>query len=142
MIIVDANLLIYAYNKAEPKHDPSRRWLDAALQGTEPVGLAWLVVLAFLRIGTSARVMPLPISWAQACSFVDEWLEQPVVEIVQPTPRHWTVLRDFIHAGQAAGNLTSDAHLAALAIEHGATLYTTDQDFSRFPGLKFVNPIA
>jgi toxin-antitoxin system PIN domain toxin len=142
MIIIDANLLIYAYNAADPHHDPSRRWFESALQSTEPVGLAWLVVLAFLRIVTSPRSMPLPLPWSQACGFVDEWLEQPVVEIVQPTPRHWTLLRDFIQTGQAPGNLTSDAHLAALAIEHGATLYSTDQDFSRFAGLKFVNPLA
>jgi uncharacterized protein len=142
MIIVDANLLIYAYNNADSHHDSSRRWLESALQGTEPVGLAWLVVLAFLRIVTSSRSMPLPVSWTHACGFVDEWLEQPMVEIVQPTPRHWTLLREFIQAGQAPGNLTGDAHLAALAIEHGATLYTTDQDFSRFAGLKFVNPLG
>lgn len=141
MILVDTNLLLYAHNTAAAQHSAARRWLSSAMGASEPVGLAWIVILGFLRMATSRHVASRPLSLEDATSIVDDWLEASVTELVQPTPRHWTVLREQLHAGQGVGNLSTDAHLAALAIEHGATLCTTDRDFSRFPGLKVVNPL-
>jgi len=141
MILVDSNLLIYAYNADVPEHDRARRWWEETMKGEEAVGLAWVVILAFIRLTTSPQIFKSPLSREKACGFVDTWLEQGAVEIVQPTPRHWTLFKEQLQAGQAGANLTTDAHLAALAIEHGATLYTTDRDFTRFSGLKFVNPL-
>jgi toxin-antitoxin system PIN domain toxin len=142
MILVDANLLLYAYNKQISEHLAARRWLTAVMSGTEPVGIAWIAVLAFLRISTSREAFKQPLSIEDAVSIVDDWFEASVTELIHPTPRHWTVLREQLKAGQASANLTTDAHLATLAIEHGATLYSTDRDFTRFPGLKFVNPLG
>ncbi len=111
------------------------------MAGGEPVGLAWVVVLGFLRLSTSRHAAEHPLSLEDATSIVDDWFEASVTELVHPTPRHWTLLREQLKIGQASGNFTTDAHLATLALEHGATLYTTDRDFTRFPGLKFVNPL-
>lgn len=141
MIIVDSNLLIYAYHAKASEHERARHWLEETMRAQEPVGLAWVAILAFIRLTTSARLMEKPLSRERACRAVDDWLEQASVEIVQPTPRHWTLFKELVLVGQASGNLGTDAHLAALTIEHGATLCTTDRDFSRFPGLKFVNPL-
>jgi uncharacterized protein len=99
-------------------------------------------VLAFLRITTNARILEQPLSVIEASDIVDELLEQPLVGLIHPGPRHWTVLRDLMAAGQVRGPLVSDAHLAALTIEHGATLATTDRDFARFPGLRVTNPLS
>lgn len=141
MILADVNLLLHAYNKQAAEYPAARRWWTAVMSGSEPVGIAWIVVLGFLRISTSRHAFRQPLSIEDAVSIVDDWFEASATELVQPTPRHWTVLREQLKTGQARSDLTTDAHLSALAIEHGATLYTTDRDFTRFPGLKFVNPL-
>jgi toxin-antitoxin system PIN domain toxin len=141
MILADVNLLLYAYDKDARQHPAAKLWWESVMSGTEPVGIAWVVALAFLRLSTSARAFRRPLSIEQAIGVVDAWFASSVTELVQPTPRHWPTLREQLTVGQATSNLTTDAHLATLAIEHGATLYTTDRDFTRFPGLKFANPI-
>lgn len=141
MILADVNLLLYAHHATGPHHLAAKRWWATVMMGSEPVGIAWIVVLAFVRMSTSRHIYSKALSVDETISIVDDWFEAAVTELVHPTPRHWTVLREQLRAGQAGGNLTTDAHLAALAIEHGATLYSTDRDFTRFPGLKFVNPL-
>ena len=142
MSLVDASVLIYAVNSDSPNHRRVRRWFEAALSGTDPVGLTWGVLLAFLRITTRRGILERPLSVGEALAYVDSWLRQPPVELVVPGPRHWAVLRTLITASGTAGNLTSDAHLAALALEGGWSLVSTDNDFRRFAGLSFVNPVA
>lgn len=141
MKLVDANVLIYAVNSDAAHHERSRRWLEEALSGTEPVGLTWPVLIAFLRITTRRGVFERPLPIDDAVSYADSWLQQPLVELALPGPNHWMILRTLILASGAAGNLTSDAHLAALAIEGGWTLVSTDNDFRRFSGLKILNPV-
>ena len=141
MNLVDVNLLIYAINSDSPHHEKARRWLEGALSGTESVGLAWIVLLAFLRITTRPRLLERPLSTAAAIGFIDSWLRQGNVELVVPGENHWMLLRTLISTAGTAGNLTSDAHLAALAIEGGWTLVSTDHDFRRFTGLSFLNPL-
>ncbi len=142
MILVDANLLIYAVDVDSHQHRAARRWLEATLSGTTPVGLAWIVLLAFLRITTRAGVFQHPITPERALDYVDSWLRQPYVTAVGPGDRHWSILRNILRVAGTAGNLTSDAHLAALAIELGAPVYSTDHDFRRFAGVEHVNPLA
>lgn len=142
MILVDANLLLYAYYSRAPRHAASRDWLESTLSGTELVRFAWLTLWAFLRISTNARAFERPLSTLEAQQVVSSWLAQPTAGILEPGERYWEILREVMHDGQAAGPLVMDAALAALAIEHGATLHTTDRDFARFRGLKWVNPIA
>ena len=108
----------------------------------ETVALPWVVVLGFLRITTSHRIMPRPLTAEQALAIVDGWLEMPGVVLLNPGEEHWSILRELLAASGTAGNLTTDAHLAALAIEHGCELYSTDGDFARFGRLRWVNPIA
>ena len=141
MILVDANVLVYAVNADSPHHRPTRRWLELALSGATPVGLAWIVILAFLRLTTRAGVLSKPLSPERAMAFVDEWLAQPCVVAVGPGDGHWTILRQLLRESGTAGNLTSDAHLAALALEQGASVCSTDADFSRFPGIERINPL-
>lgn len=142
MILVDANLLIYAVDSDAPHHALARRWLEDTLSGGDHVGLAWVVILAFLRITTRDGILVRPLDPNDALSYVDSWLELPCVEAVGPGPNHWPVMRNLLKAAGTLGNLTSDAHLAALAIEQGAALYSADHDFARFPGLAHVNPLA
>jgi uncharacterized protein len=139
--LVDANVLIYAVNADSPHHERARRWLEAALSGTDSIGFAWIVLLAFLRVTTRAGIMERPLSAAMAIDYVDSWLEQPNARLVEPDENHWAILRTLITAAGTAGNLTSDAHLAALAIGTGATLVSTDHDFRRYAGLSVVNPL-
>jgi len=139
--LIDANLLIYAHNVNAPEHEQARTWTEATMSHAEPVGLAWLAILAFLRILTDPRLFAQPRSMADATAIMTSWLARPNVYILSPTTRHWAILRDLLDRGQVRGPLVSDAHLAALAIEHGATLCTTDRDFARFPGLKWMNPL-
>lgn len=140
MKLVDVNVLIYAVNSDAEQHEASRQWLEAALSGTEPVGLTWGVILAFLRITTRRGIYQRPLAVADALAYVDSWLDQPPVELVAPGPNHWAILRSLIAAAGAGGNLTSDAHLAAHALEGGWTLVSTDRDFRRFTGLDVLNP--
>jgi len=141
VILIDANLLIYSHNAEASQHAHARVWLEETLSGPDPVRFAWVSILAFLRLTTDARVLAHPHSMNDVASIAAEWLARPNVDVLSPTPRHWTILHDLLDRGQVRGPLVSDAHLAALAIEHGATLCTTDRDFARFPGLKWMNPI-
>jgi toxin-antitoxin system PIN domain toxin len=142
MILVDVNLLIYAVNEDATLHRKAKSWFEAAISGTETVALPWNVLLAFLRLTTKAGIFRSPLSVKTALDIVGAWLEQPAVIAIQPTPQHLRVLRDLILPLGTGGNLTSDAHLAALAIEHGAELCSCDSDFSRFPGLRWRNPLS
>lgn len=141
MTLVDANVLIYAIDADSPHHGPARRWLEAALSGATPVGLPWVVILAFLRLTTRPGILHQPLPLERALAFVDEWLAQPCVRVVAPGEGHWPVLRKLVRDSGTAGNLTSDAHLAALAIELGASICSTDADFERFPGVERVSPL-
>ncbi len=141
MLLIDANLLLYAVNESAPENPRVRDWLDAKLSSTEPMGFAWITLVAFLRISTHSSIFPIPLSTASAKSKIDAWLSQPNVRIVQATEDHWETFGELLSDGQCSGNLVTDAHLAALAIENGATLCTTDLDFSRFRGLKWLNPL-
>lgn len=142
MKLPDVNLLIYAADEESRHHEPALAWLEGALSGTETVALAWHALVGFLRITTRSRGAQKPWSIQSALEVVEGWLAQPVATVVHPTDRHAAVLRDLLVPLGAGGNLTSDAHLAALAIEHGATLHSADVDFSRFPGLRWVNPLT
>jgi toxin-antitoxin system PIN domain toxin len=142
LILVDANLLIYSVNEAAPQHGAARSWLDACMNGTARVGLPWPSLLAFLRLITNPRVFPRPLSMADAWNQVDAWLGSDLAWVPGPTERHVEILARFLLAPGVHGNLVPDAHLAALAIEHGLELNSTDGDFARFAGLKWRNPIA
>jgi toxin-antitoxin system PIN domain toxin len=133
--LVDANVLLYAVNESASKHEPSRGWLDEALAGREPIGFSWVVLLAFLRLATRVGLFPQPLPVAQAISRVREWLEQPPTVVVEPTARHAAVLAGLLEQAGTAGNLVNDAHLAALAVEHAATIISYDTDFLRFSGV-------
>ena len=141
MILVDANLLIYAVNLNAPHHERARRWLQDTLSGSTAVGLPWISLLAFVRITTRPGVLANPMRVDEAIRFVDTWLDQPFAEPVLPGKGHWAILRRLLRDSGAAGNLTSDAHLAALAIARGATICSADYDFRRFPGVEHVNPL-
>jgi toxin-antitoxin system PIN domain toxin len=141
LLLIDANLLVYAYHTQSAEHVASRQWLEAALSGTEPVRLAWVTIWAFLRISTNSRVFKRPLSPGEAGGAVAAWLDQPNVSVIEPAECHWDILRELVRKGQASGPLIMDAALAAIAIENGATLCTADRDFARFPGLKWINPL-
>ncbi len=141
MILVDANLLLYAYDSLSAKHQEARLWMEEAFSGIEPVRLSWPVILAFLRISTNTRLRSAPFTLEEAAAIVDEWFMRPNVDLLEPGERHWQILRHLLPESQARGPLVSDAHIAALAIEHGAVLYTTDRDFSRFERLQWHNPL-
>lgn len=140
MMVVDANVLIYAVNEDSPHHDLARDWLDTALSGSDTVGFAWVVVLAFLRLTTRASLWRRPLTVDEACSIVEGWLARPAAVVVHPTPRHLHVLRGLLSPTGTASNLVTDAHLAALATELGAQVVTFDRDFGRFPGLRWRVP--
>ena len=142
MIIVDVNLLIYAVNKDSPNHQTAKSWLEAAVCGTETVGLPWIVLLSFLRLTTRIGLFDKPLSVKAAFDLVEAWLEQPAVSVPEPTASHLQTMRDLVSPLGTAGNLTSDAHLAALAIEYGAELCSSDNDFDRFSGLRWRNPLT
>jgi toxin-antitoxin system PIN domain toxin len=141
VILLDANLLIYAVDADSPNHKRARRWLEETLSGDTLVGLPWIVVLAFVRITTRAGILGTSLSIEHAIAFIDEWLAQPYVSLIGPGEAHWPVLKNLLIVGGAAGNLTTDAHLAALAIEHGCEIASSDNDFRRFSGVTLVNPL-
>jgi toxin-antitoxin system PIN domain toxin len=141
MTLVDANLLLYAHDPRATQHEASRAWLEAALSGSELVRFAWVTLWAFLRISTNPRVFERPLSTKEAGGAVSSWLAQPLAGVLEPGERHWEILGGLMRSGQTTGPLVMDAALAAIAIEHGATLYTTDRDFARFPGLRWINPL-
>lgn len=142
MIVPDINLLIHAHNSESGVHAAARAWLEDVLNGTQPVGLSWVAVLGFIRIATHRQILARPLPAAAACARVRAWLAQPCVTILYPGDRHADVLLGLLEHLGTAGNLTTDAHLAALCIEHQAELHSTDADFARFPGLRWRNPIA
>ena len=141
MIVMDANLLLYAYTPTSLHHVQARLWLKDALSGTEIVGIPWQSVLAFLRIGTNARLGRTGRTTALAGEAIDSWLRQPTVRLLSPGEGHWPYFQRMLLDGQAGGDLVTDAHLAALTIEHGGVLNTTDRDFARFPDLRWINPL-
>lgn len=142
MIVPDVNLLVHAYNAESPVHDRARTWFERVMSDPSPVGIPWVTALGFIRITTHPRVMTSPLSSASACGHVESWLAQPQVSVLHPGERHAAVLFDLLRRLGTAGNLTTDAHLAALAIEYQAELHSTDADFTRFSGLRWRNPLA
>src|SRR5436309_505447 len=142
MKIIDLNILLYAVNKYAHHHHALRQWWEEALAGEEPIGLCWLVLLGFLRLATNSKVFPKPLRLDEALEHVDAWLAHPNTKFVIETDEHWRILRDLLQATGTAGNLTSDAHLATLALEYGAVLSSCDADFSRFPNLRWQNPLS
>jgi toxin-antitoxin system PIN domain toxin len=142
MILLDVNLLLYAVNEDAPLHRQTKRWLESAMSGSETIGFAWIVLLAFLRITTRQGVFRKPLTPEAAFELISGWLEQPNAAVVHPGANHLRVLRELLLPIGMGGNLTSDAHLAALAIEHGAEVCSGDNDFSRFKGLRWSNPLA
>ncbi len=141
MKLPDVNILLYALDESSPHQEPARAWLERSLSGTEAVAFAWSVLLAFVRLSTSPRIFESPLTSEEAFELIDGWLAQPSATIVHPTERHAALLRQFLQPVGTAGNLTTDAHLAALAIEHGAELCSADTDFARFSGLRWSNPL-
>ncbi len=141
MILVDANLLLYAYDQDSPHHAVARTWLENEISSGRPVRLALIALLAFVRIGSDSRVFSKPLSPAEACGIVESWLNAPNVQMLAPGPRTWTYLAELCEKGQARGALVMDAHLAALALEHGAAIASADRDFGRFDVIKTINPL-
>ena len=142
MILVDANLLLYAYDAESLHHDSSRSWFEDALSSGRPVRFALVTLLAFVRIASDRRIYSHPLMPAEACALIETWLSQPNVRLLQPGPRSWRHLSRMCAEGQAKGPMVMDAHLAALAREHGASIATSDRDFMRFPDIEIVNPVA
>jgi hypothetical protein len=142
VIVLDVNILLYAYDSDSPHHAAAKPWIERTLSSGDPVGLPWQTIAAFLRISTNVRAMNRRLLLEEAVEAVDEWLQQPNVRVLEPTEDHWVVLRQMVTEGQTTGPLVTDAELAAIAIEYGGVLQTTDRDFARFPGLRWTNPLA
>jgi uncharacterized protein len=140
VIVPDVNLLIHAYNSESRVHVAARAWWEDLLNDTRPVGLTWVTVLGFIRLTTHRQILAQPLPVATACDCVRAWLSRPCVAILHPGNRHADVLFALLDHVGSAGNLTTDAHLAAVCIEHQAELHSTDADFARFPGLRWRNP--
>ncbi len=140
MNLVDANVLLYAVNESSDRHQSSREWLDGSLNGSGAVGFAWVALLAFVRLSTKIGLFPTPLPVPAALETVRAWLEQPVSVVLEPAPRHLSILTGLLTGTGTGGNLANDAHLAALGIEHRATIVTYDGDFGRFPGVKMATP--
>jgi toxin-antitoxin system PIN domain toxin len=141
MILVDTNILIYAEDKLSLLHEEARQWWDTQLSEESPVCLCWSILSSFIRISTNRQIFIMPLTMKQAIARVESWIDQPCVRLINPTESHWKIFQSMLLDGQAKANLVADAHLAALAVEHGCTLYSTDSDFSRFPRLKWKNPL-
>jgi toxin-antitoxin system PIN domain toxin len=142
VILLDANLLLYAANRAAPEHERARAWLDDRLNGTVPLGLPWPSLLVFVRLATNPLVVRHPVAAAEAWRQVEEWLECEPAWTPLPGDGHRAIIGGFLRAPWMTSRLVPDAHVAALAIEHGLTLQSTDGDFARFPGVKWENPLA
>jgi uncharacterized protein len=142
VILVDANVLLYAYDPRSEHHERCRSWVVKAFSGDEPVCLAWVTILAFIRISTNPRIFEAPLSAQEAIAIVSSWLARPAVSVLEAGEQCWEILRALLVEAQVTGPLVMDAFLAALALENGATLATTDRDFSRFPKLRLSNPTA
>jgi toxin-antitoxin system PIN domain toxin len=141
-ILLDANLLLWAYHVRFEHHERAKAWLEAALSTVPLVGIPWPTILAFLRVSTSARALERPLTIEAAWEHVEEWLERGNVRVPVPTDRHAGLLAQFLRSGKATGNHTTDAHLAALATEWGLELQSADRDFARYPGLRWRDPLA
>jgi toxin-antitoxin system PIN domain toxin len=142
VIVPDVNLLLYAHNRASAGHERARAWWEDLVVREQPIGLPWAVMLGFVRLVTHPSVLVAPLPPRDALAHVRDWLEQPRVRIVEPGPRHLDLLEELFAASGVAASLTTDTHLAALAIEHQAELHSNDADFARFPGLRWRNPLA
>jgi toxin-antitoxin system PIN domain toxin len=142
MILVDANLLVYAHVEDFEQHDTCREWLDGRLAGTAKVGLPWESLISYLRLVTSPRVFPAPLATADAMAQVHDWLSRPAAWTPGPTERHADLLAALLSAPGVRADLVPDAHLAAIALGHGLTLMSNDSDFARFPDLRWENPLA
>jgi uncharacterized protein len=141
MKIVDLNILLYAVNSDAAQHERAREWWERAVNDEEVIGLAWVVLLGFLRLSTNPRVFPRPLSADAAAARLDTWLARDNIRVVSEKADHWTILKRLLRGSGTAGNLTSDAHLAALALSHDAVLVSSDADFSRFTSLRLENPL-
>ena len=141
MKVVDVNVTLYAFNADSEFHPKVVTWWEAAYAGDESVGFTWITLYGFLRLSTHPRVFNQPISVNEALEHVDTWLQSPIGQIVQETDEHWRIMRQTVETVGTAGDLTTDAHLAALAISRGATVVSCDRDFSRFRGLRWENPL-
>jgi toxin-antitoxin system PIN domain toxin len=141
MIVLDVNLLIYAYDTTCPDHSAARAWIEEIFSGIEPIGIPWQTLSAFLRVLTYPGTLGERFTMKHALSIVDGWLELPQIRALSPGERHWDLFRELLLKADVRGKLTSDAALAALAIEYGGVLYSADRDFARFPGLRWVNPL-
>jgi toxin-antitoxin system PIN domain toxin len=142
VIVLDVNLLLYAYDSSSPHHTKARAWFEEILSGTVPVGLPWQTVSGFLRITTNKRLPGERMTIEEAAQLIDSWLNQPNVHLLSPGDDHWILFRQMIVEGQAPGTLIPDAELAALAMEYGGVLHTSDRGFARFPGLRWTNPLT
>lgn len=142
MKVIDLNVLLYAVNRDAVRHRDALHWWESALDGDEPIGLSWIVLLGFLRLATNAAIFPRALDADAAVAKVDGWLSLESTRVVREKDEHWDVLRSLVAETGTAGNLTTDAHLAALAITHGAVLVSCDTDFARFKGLRWENPLG
>ena len=142
MIVPDVNLLVYAYNEDAPFHDAAKAWWERCLSGNEPVGLPWIVIVGFARVMSNRRVLVAPMAVEETMDHCRDWLRQPNVQILNPGPSHLDVLSSLVHGPAIGSSLVTDAHLAALAIEHQSELHSNDADFARFSGLRWRNPVA
>ncbi len=141
MIVLDANILLYAYDTTSAHYAKARAWLEETMSGGTSIGIPWQTVMAFLRIVTNPHLPGERFTAEDAVQVVDEWIGQPNVRLLAPGDAHWPTLREMIIGGQIRGPLMTDAQLAATTIEHGGVLHTTDRDFARFPGLRWINPL-
>jgi len=142
MIIPDVNLLIYAYNTGDPRHRAAKKWLEELFNTSTQFGLSWLSISGFLRIITTKTLFGNGYSTSEAFEIVDEWLARPNMVFLMPTAKHYQILKKQVLAAGVSGADLTDAHFAALAIENGVTLATTDSDFSKFKDLKVVYPLT
>lgn len=140
MILPDVNILIHAVNTESPLNKHISRWWDESLSGATPVFLPWIVILGFVRISTNRRIFDAPLSLEEASGFINSWLRQPPVSTISPREGHWSLVAKLLREAGTAGNLTTDAHLAALAIQWDCIVCSTDTDFARFPGVKWKQP--
>ena len=142
MIIVDVNLLIYAVNTLSVHHKPAKKWWEDALSRGETIGLPWSTIIGFIRLTTRSGIGMNPVPTDAAFDIVEDWLSVSTVSVIEPGGRHLQIVRNLLLQARMAGDLTSDAHLAALALEHNAELCSSDRDFAKFPGLRWRDPLS
>ena len=142
MIVPDINLLIYAHNKADPQHTAAKDWWESSINNSEPIGIPWIVMSGFIRLMTHPRILEKPMSTTGATACVRSWLEQNSVIILEPGKNFSAIFFNFLEELGTGGNLTTDAHIAALAVEKQAAVHSSDSDFARFAGLSWKNPIS